>query len=339
MRPLLLSTSLRYFSVVAETRSLSAAATQLHVAVSAISRQITNLEEVMGCALFERHARGMELTAPGLRLAAFAKAMHVDAERVIEEVRGEATRAASVVRLGCTEGFSNGFAPSVMSSFRAKHPHVAVHLNVGAPKEVSQQLRAGDVDVVLKYCIAPEPGLAIMHQQPSPILALVSPHHPLGRVRKIDIVQLLRHDLAMPDKGTTVRRAFDLCCSSKGLQYNPVYTGNAACLLQLATQGEAVMLSGYEGAAHFIHAGLLCAVPIVEAQLQDRSLHVLTLEGRTLSANAAAFVAHLVRAVKQTSQAKPLRSAKAAKTLGPVKRMATRRAGETRISSRRLAGL
>ena len=50
---------LRYFIAVAELRSVRAASEQLHVTQPAISRQIHDLEEAIGAALFERTPRGL----------------------------------------------------------------------------------------------------------------------------------------------------------------------------------------------------------------------------------------------------------------------------------------
>lgn len=316
MRPQMLATGLRYFLVVAQTRSLSAAAQQLHVAVSAISRQISNLEESMGCTLFERNPRGMELNEAGLRLAAFVRATSLEAERVIEEVRGNAARATRVVRVACTEGFSAGFLPPVMTGFRARCADSAVHLNVASPDEVSRQVRAGDADVAMKYCVEPEQGLLTVHHQPSPIVALVHPRHALAKSVQVDIEQVLRYPLALPYKGTTVRQAFDLACSARGTTYLPAFVGNAASLLDIAVQGGGVLLSGYLGASHLIQRGLLRAVRIDDPYLQARSLHVLVLEGRTLPEAPAAFVEHLVKGVK--GAAAPVRRVARARALKPA---------------------
>ena len=54
---------LRYFIAVAELRSVRAASEQLHVTQPAISRQIQDLEDAIGAALFERTPRGLKLTA------------------------------------------------------------------------------------------------------------------------------------------------------------------------------------------------------------------------------------------------------------------------------------
>lgn len=56
---------LRYFVAVAELEHISEAAENLHVAQSAISRQIANLEEELGTKLFERVGRNVKLTPIG----------------------------------------------------------------------------------------------------------------------------------------------------------------------------------------------------------------------------------------------------------------------------------
>jgi len=320
MKPQLLSTGLRYFFAVAQTRSLSTAALQLHVTVSAVSRQVTQLEQAFGCELFVRHPRGMELNDAGMRLAAFARTTALEVDRVIDDVRGNASKAGMVVRLACTEGFSNGFIPPLMASFRARHPEAALHLSVASPAEVSRLLRTGEVDVALKYSIEPEPGLATVHKQASPIMALVSPDHLLGKSSQVEISQLLRHALAIPGRGNTVRQAFDLACSARGLEYVPAYTGNAATLLDLTMHGGAVMLSGYLAASHLIRSGALRALRIDDPHLQARSLHVVELQGRTQSAIAAAFVEHLVRGVKGAAGPQRNRVGRAAKTTKQARR-------------------
>lgn len=65
MTPPLLSIPMRHFLEVARSGSVSQAAARLFVASSAVSRQIAKLEDSLGTPLFERHARGMALTAAG----------------------------------------------------------------------------------------------------------------------------------------------------------------------------------------------------------------------------------------------------------------------------------
>ncbi|HSV52079.1 MAG TPA: LysR family transcriptional regulator, partial [Burkholderiaceae bacterium] len=209
----LLGTAARYFMEVARTGSVSQAAEHLHVAASAVSRQVTKLEDSLGCALFERQARGMVLSAAGERLAAHMRTALLDAERAVDEVKGLGGQRASRIRIACTEGPASGFMAQVMSTFRAAHPPCSIELQVGAPDAVSRHLLRGEVDLGLKFSVAPEKGLKVEHQQSAPIMVLMAPGHALARRRMVTATELVRHPLAVPEAGTTVRQMLDLCCS------------------------------------------------------------------------------------------------------------------------------
>jgi DNA-binding transcriptional LysR family regulator len=82
---------LRYIDEVARCGSIRTAADRLHVAPSAISRHIRNIEEDIGLLLFERHARGVVLTAAGVLFARSARSALLDHDRIrseIEDVKG-----------------------------------------------------------------------------------------------------------------------------------------------------------------------------------------------------------------------------------------------------------
>ncbi len=81
---------LKTFHYAAETGSLTAAAEKLGVSQSAVSRQIAALEESMGVPLFQRHARGLLLTGPGMALRDFTREMSaaaVIAESTLKDAR------------------------------------------------------------------------------------------------------------------------------------------------------------------------------------------------------------------------------------------------------------
>ena len=78
--------ALKYFVEVAQEGSLSAASRHLHVAVSAISRQIAALEEEVGAPLFERAARGMVLSEAGRLLLAHARRTLMESAAVLQQI-------------------------------------------------------------------------------------------------------------------------------------------------------------------------------------------------------------------------------------------------------------
>lgn len=294
----LLSTATRYFLAVVRTGSISEAAGLVHVAPSAVSRQIVKLEESLGCALFERRARGMVLTEAGERLANWARASALDTERVSQGIREISAQRAARIDFACTEGFAAGFMPEAMASFRAAWPHASIYLRVGAPHEVSQWLHRGEADAGLKFASAPEKGLKAELQRKSPIMAVVSPKHPLAAKKKIVLADLVRHPLALPEPGTTVRQALDLGCAMLGLQYEAIYSGNFSALLALAIKGEAPTLSSEMAVAHAVREGTLVALPVKQPEFERRKVLLFTLQGRELPEASRAFVRHVGKALQ-----------------------------------------
>jgi len=172
---MLFDTAVRYFLEVARTGSIAAAAAQLHVANSAISRQIAKLEESVGAPLFERRARGMVLSVAGTTLAAYMRNTVLEGERVLGELRTELREGLGAIRIACTDGFSGGLLADVMSGFREEHPECAFTVHVGDPDSINGQVVRGEVDLGLKFSIGPERGLRVEHQQPAPILLATAP--------------------------------------------------------------------------------------------------------------------------------------------------------------------
>ena len=111
----LFSLPLRYFFEVARTGSVNQAAQRLHVAASAVSRQLSKLEDSVGVPLFERQPRGMALTAAGARLLAHLNAQEAQSAGLVQQLQDLATQQAQQVRVACTEGFAVGFLPRVMT--------------------------------------------------------------------------------------------------------------------------------------------------------------------------------------------------------------------------------
>lgn len=298
-----LSRPLRYFMEVAQCGSVNQAAGRLFVAPSAVSRQIAQLEDALGTALFERHTRGMDLTAAGHRLVGHLRHATLDAEQVLEQVRQLGGVAAQRVRLACTEGFAAGFMAAFVQALQQAQPHSAVELLVGSPDEVSQWLRRGETDVGLKYAVAPEAGLRVEHAAQAPVLAVMTPDHPLARQPAAALADVVRYPLLVGHPGVTARQLFDLACSAQGLQYQPVFVSNFSSVMLPLLRSPQVLLSGLLTVSHRVARRELVAVPIEEPLLTQRRMQVLSLEGRTLPEPVRACIVQLVAAIDEAGRA------------------------------------
>lgn len=297
IQSIMFDTAARYFLEVARTGSITLAAEQLHVASSAISRQISKLEETVGCALFERRARGMVLSSAGARLAAYVRSSALEGERVLEELRDPARQAERQIKIASTDGFACGFLSEVMLGFRQQHPGCSLSLLVGSPESVSGLVSRGDVDVGLKFSLAPERGVRIEHQQTSPIMAVMSAQHALASHKRLSLQEITQHTLGLPVQGSTLRQLLDMKFQAEGLRLTGSYSGNLATLLPLTLQGETLLFTSVISVSVLLTSGQLVAIPVPELDFQQRSVQVLTHDSEAPAPLQQAFVKHLVAAV------------------------------------------
>lgn len=143
---------LRTFLAVADTGNLTRAADTVRRTQSAVSMQIRKLEDQIGLALFERHSRGVVLTAQGRRL--------VDNARRIVALLDDTAAAMRLpvldgsVRIGIPEEYINSALPKALGAFAAVHPGVEVTVQQGTSMSNLAALDAGEIDVAVVF----EPG-------------------------------------------------------------------------------------------------------------------------------------------------------------------------------------
>lgn len=291
----MISLGLRYFLEVARCGSIAGAAAAQHVAASAVSRQIAKLEDGLGIALFERQARGMELSEAGRQLAAYANAAALEAERVTTEIRQRSHVGDVTIRLACTEGFAHHFLPLCMAEFKHMRPEARFHLHVERPEEVSRHILEGLAQMALRYTTAQDDRLKTELLTRAPVYAVMCRKHPLAGRRSVSMRDLVNFPLSLGDQGTTVRQLFDAACANAGLHIEPAYVSNhSAAFLPMLPGSQIVALSGYLTLMGQLGGeGGLAAVPFSNPEMRQRSIQVLTLQGRTLPLLAREFLAFM----------------------------------------------
>lgn len=286
--------ALRYFFEVARSGSLTEASERLHVAASAISRQIAGLEQALGAPLFDRHPRGMVLNAAGEILVIHARRASLDAERAVQEIMALQGLRSGKVRIAASEGFANEFLPPLIVAFRALNQGIVFELNVEPPAQVSAQVRRGDADIGLKFSRAPDKEIKVEYRQPAPVLALMPPGHPLARSASVSLASMSAYPMALPAPDTTVRQMVDIECSRQQLLLEAVFTSNnMTSLHNFVLHGGGISISGEVSVRHLVAAGLLVAIPIRDRGMGVRHIEVQTLVGRTLPHAVLSFLDYL----------------------------------------------
>ncbi|TCT05498.1 LysR family transcriptional regulator [Aquabacter spiritensis] len=138
---------LRYFVTVAETGSISAAASMLHVAQSAVSRQMRRLEEDVGGALFKRSIAGTALTDSGTMLLERARFILGEVESAANDVSVFNRGMRGTVRMAAPGSVGRALYVPTVQLFRAQYSHVHLELTETNTADVLQRLSAGMLDL------------------------------------------------------------------------------------------------------------------------------------------------------------------------------------------------
>src|SRR6218665_337439 len=140
----------RAFEAVARLLSFRMAAEELYLTQSAISRQIRALEEEIGCTLFLRGTRHVELTADGAALQGTAVAVLERLDQTVRQIRQ--TRGRRVVNVTTFASFASLWLIPRLEAFQRDHPDI--DLRVSAYDTVVE-LDDSELDLAMRYS---EPG-------------------------------------------------------------------------------------------------------------------------------------------------------------------------------------
>ena len=183
---------LRYFVAVAGEEHYGRAAERLRVAQPALSRQIQDLEEEIGCKLFDRLSRGVKISAAG-------KSFLADARRILHEVYEATTRAkrvaagqSGILRVGFVEGLSwHGVVPDSFRQFRERQPDAELQLKPASSAEQIEAVHAGRLDAGFLFTISNISRELAQLPVASLKLMLAAPKgHPLTKSKKLRLRDL-----------------------------------------------------------------------------------------------------------------------------------------------------
>jgi len=151
---------LRVFHAVADAGSFTHAGDTLNLSQSAVSRQVSALEQSLGTPLFHRHARGLILTEQGETLYETAHNVFAQLAKVQTQLAENKERPQGPLKVSSTVAFGSVFLASRMKEFVNRYPDIDVSL-VLADTEVDLSMR--EADVAIRVTPPTQPDLVQRH--------------------------------------------------------------------------------------------------------------------------------------------------------------------------------
>ncbi len=184
-------TQLSYFVECAKTLNMTAASQELHIAQSAVSTAINQLEKSLGAPLFVRqHSKGLVLTPAGEELLQQARQIFGLITDTVESIQAGQKEVRGTITLACFKTLAPFLLPQLLGRLQEKYPELTVDVIEGDHEEAMGALRSGRAEIALNYDLTETDGIH------SEVVGEVRPHvivhtdHPLARRRKVALVEL-----------------------------------------------------------------------------------------------------------------------------------------------------
>jgi DNA-binding transcriptional LysR family regulator len=268
---------LTYLDVVARTGSIRQAASKLHVASSAISRQIMALEEELGTPLFQRLARKTTLTAAGEVLIRHVRETLKEHERTrkrISEIKG---LVRGEITLSIMSGLAGNLVPLAADLFLERHRLVRLTVNLlGTGTAIVASVSAGEADLGLGFDFELDASVRTLAAVPGHIGAVMAPDHPLAGRSILALADCIDYPLVLADSSMVIRPYLESAFARKGLAAPPgIETNSIEVMRQAAMQRERItFLTPFDIENDRTHHRLVY-VPVVEFAKHAQTLMLI----------------------------------------------------------------
>ena len=285
--------SLKLFVSIVEEGTIAGAAEREHIAASAVSKRMSELEESFGTRLLQRTNKGVVPTDAGITLLQLARGVLHDMNNLYVQISEYSSGVRGHVRLSANISAINQFLPSEIRSFTDLHPGIHVHLEADISETIMKSVAEGTADVGIITMATYHQNLEFFQYHSDQLIVITPKDHPLAQKKSVSFLEILDFDLV----GITVGSALhnQILRSAQELGKTPklriqVNSFDALCLMVEAGLGIGIVP---KGAAKPYFKGLRIRPVTLDEPWANRELKICIRSYEALTAAAKLLVDHL----------------------------------------------
>ena len=217
---------LRVLAEVHRTGSIAGAARELRLSPSAVSHQLAQLEKDAGVSLVERGAQSLRLTSAGRRLSLRGQEVLALLESAEKDLLAQSRADAGHLRVGFFASSGYRLVPQTLARFSTRYPSVHVELVEGQPHELIDDVRDGELDLLVVFEHELDPwqqpeGVVVRYFLRDPHLLVVPTGHPAGRRGVVRLEELAGEQwITSFGTGSPVLSVLERACALEGIVPN-----------------------------------------------------------------------------------------------------------------------
>lgn len=245
---------LKYFVTVAEDLSFSRAAVHLHISQPALSRQIKNLEDELGIALFIRQSDGLRLTEAGKIFLEQAEDILHRSQVAVQNLQARYRTTDKPLVIGYILTILQSFLGDALHRFGLDCPQVSIQVQEMSPAEQVKSLREGVIDIAFMGNPPDELNkeFVVKCVRRIPIAALLPNNHRLADQNSIHLSELADEPFigmseeTFPGRNDRIR---DVCRLAGFVPNLHLFADSHASMITLVTAGRGVAIMPNEAEA------------------------------------------------------------------------------------------
>ncbi|MEB4613341.1 LysR substrate-binding domain-containing protein [Leucobacter sp. M11] len=193
-------TQLTYFVECAKTLNMTVASANLHIAQSAVSTAISQLERSLGATLFIRErSKGLILTAPGEGLLRDSHQLFEFLTSAMERLRDDHGAVRGSISVACFSPLAPFFLPRLISRLRARHPELGLTVIEGDHEDNLTALRSGRAELAINYNLTAADDIRREELGEARPHVIVPAGHPLAARRSVALAELAEEPFVLLD--------------------------------------------------------------------------------------------------------------------------------------------
>lgn len=286
---------LRIFYTVARWKSFSRAAQALDISQPAVSIQVQELEKSLDVKLFDRRARGVQLTDVGELAYDYAHRIFSLSAELMDALGDVQTLRTGHLTLGASSTPGEYILPIAVGRFLQQYPGVGVELNISNTRSIVRQILERELDLGMIGSGLEDggAGLEVATYAMDNIVLVASPSHPLARASSVSVEDVAQEGLVIREEGSATRSSAEECFAASGVRPKIVMELGSNQAVKLAAQsGVGVGVISRYGVGAEVKAGLLQVLAVTGWEC-TRPLNLVYLKEKHLSPAQRAFL-HLL---------------------------------------------
>jgi len=276
-----------YFLKVAEYGSFSAAADELYISQSSLSKRIMALESELGFPLFDRSKRKISLTPAGKTFQIHAQALNAGYQSMLGAVAQYKTSPAlTIVAIPVIAQYG---ITTYLAEFKKSHPGIQINLEEREASAVLPALHSHQFDLAfLRDNYLDKSTCDYIEVAHDHFQVILSQHHPFAKKSQLSLSALANENFIMFDKGTIVHELTVDACRQAGFEPRIFYASlRVESILGLVASNSGVALMMKRVFDYHKHPEVV-AIPLEEAIISN--LVLAWSREKKLSEAASRFV-------------------------------------------------